>query len=447
MLKTFETLTAGTMFGSVVAVGTTSPGDVRSLVRAGRLIDVDAPPLDREKWDSPRELLDVAIELLRSGCGARHPLIWVGDDVDPSFPDFNRGVFSCRLDSSGVIPALLALSQSDLRNSALQELSLPVFLFPRLDPDTEQVVAAWVARSCPPPTSPVDKLLKDFLARCDDETVDGFEDKFNHVPLRSRKVTSVLQLKTGVRAVWSGQPAAFEDEESVAIFLSEFWKELCVVRPELAPRQHAQRVRLRKVSVSTAALGIGTHLFVGVELFQRHRVWSPAARAELLASPLNREVEVETSIENAVAALHESVETPGQLSGNRKSSGLETNARERLLIKALVESGWQLSQRPPFDLVRNDEGIILVHGRGQQGQDLAQSQVEPTLSAATDLYLGRKHQVDFFDSSAPWWNLGRCVLDYSTSGGGDLRPAKSILAKRWAGQLAIRLTPRLTPDN
>lgn len=73
--------------------------------------------------------------------------------------------------------------------------------------------------------------------------------------------------------------------------------------------------------------------------------------------------------------------------------------------------------------------------------EVGASEYEASLSAAADLYLRLHDQIDFFDIDAPWWLLGRCISFTERSGTVRLRQAKSIAAKRWAGELATRLLP------
>ncbi|MDA2989079.1 MAG: hypothetical protein O2815_08390 [Actinomycetota bacterium] len=108
------------------------------------------------------------------------------------------------------------------------------------------------------------------------------------------------------------------------------------------------------------------------------------------------------------------------------------------LMSELVEVGWNLSPRPPFDLIKGHHGLT-VNTSNSASPDRHGDEFIASLDAAADLYRRYRDRMDFFDIDAPWWQLGRCVTYVEQSGKIQRRQAKSVAAKQWAGQLAVRL--------
>jgi len=443
MFKT-ELLAHSFLFGSKIRLGSITAAELLAAVESGRLIELD-PPVPGSR-DEPQGLVHSRRQArLLAGRGLEHPLMWVATHSDQPVSDPDGEIFSARLDQSQVHRDILGLLASrDLRHR-VADLQLPVIIFAPLTKESEEEVRSWIARATPTGDEPAVTLAERFLVNCPPEVLSGFETKFSHVPARSRQVTSVLQLETGLRAAWPPVEPNRCDKDDAALFLVDFWGSLSRLRPELAHAEHADRTALRTVSLTTSALGIAVHMAAGLELLRRHSVWNPLAESELAASPLRRIVPAATSVAR-VKRAEDSLAAKGRPDTSHPRA--EMNPRQRSmtwrLISELVEVGWQLSPAPPFDLTNGSRGLILTAG-GASSPAVGSDEIDATLEAAADLYRRHQDEMDFFDIDAPWWQLGHCVTYEERSGTNRRRHAKSVAAKQWAGQLVTRLMPPKTP--
>lgn len=438
MLKTTDKFVQSRLLGSHVALGSVTPAIVRDLAESGHLA------VDRVVGTEVGDVRDLGVArqqvaaALRSGGGLQQPLVWISTPGWSTLEQLTSGDARAFRDLSHSHLAILDLLADGTAGSSFADLELPVFIFPPLESPVEAAVRAWVERSVPQQSSGEEVLTAKFLSRCTPEIVSSFEQAFSHVPLRSRRVTSTRQIQTALRAALPTADREGTDSDELAKFIAEFWCALCVVRPEIAPNEFANRIKLRETSLATSAIGIGIHLSVAIELWRRHAVWTPAAKSDLLASPLRRDVAVGPSMDRVKRFLRD---LPASPSGGQSPIPPEETLPYRRLIEELTETGWRLNPAPPFDLVRGEMGLTISERRSAMPDEVGVSEYEASLSAAADIYLRLHDEIDFFDIDAPWWLLGRCISFTERSGTVRLRQAKSIAAKRWAGELATRLLP------
>ena len=427
------------LFGVPVLITSITPLSLQSRIESGLLIDVL-----RSDAGETRQSIDARASRsdrtrLSATRGVDRPLLWVAQNACEPNSEALNGTMSARLDTGGVHAAVLDALESGHAEESFTDLRIPVFVFPPLDDDVEGEVLSWIAQSTRGNENPSKALIRSFLAHSSPDVAASFETKFSHVPLRSRKVTSTLQLETAIRAaVTDRQPDAFNYDD-FAVFLAQFWDALRSVRPEIAPSESSSRIKLRSASLTTSALGVGALVAVAFELFNRQADWAHAAEELLATSPLRREVPVSRSLERAQNLTghtlpHHSLTEPIE---HGELLAIQRSLIQRLMSE-LVDVGWSLSPNPPFDLIKGSHGLTLTSNNAA-GSDLHGREVDASLHAAADLYRRYRGRMDFFDIDAPWWQVGRCVTYVKQSGKIQRRQAKSIAAKQWAGQLAVRL--------
>ena len=277
-----------------------------------------------------------------------------------------------------------------------------------------------------------------FIARCESIPAEKIEYAYQHVPMRSSKLTSIAQVRSALQAVWNSGVDSVHSVETHATFLAGFWDSLSELRVELRPSETLVRSQLRRASLATSAIGIGAYFAVAAEIFRNVSAWN-ADGAELLRnSVLARSVDPEVTLErHAAATLHARQKEVGM----RRLPASDDDPSRRSLIK----SGYVLADSA-MTFESSTKGPIEFDPPGPMAASRAasESQREDHLELAAALVRASAGTRDFFDLAAPWWRVGHCVSVNEDAGIPVFSQAKGSQPKQWAGALAIRLLQRLT---
>ena len=458
MNSNFDGIRAEVNGVEVVVIAVTASA-IAERVRNG-LLGIDAQPFGNEalggagfaRQDDHHSRVRLAEEDLRGNHGIRHPLVWhaMGRAESIAHVDLDAVMMTTNLGTAAEHEAILNVLRDHEHAEQLAGARFPVIVYPPLERSVaSRVRAALLAGSNQKADFAID-LVNEFLKRADPKFVDRIEIEQNHVATRSPKITSKKQLETAIRVGWARGEGLAQELDHAAEYLGQFMAALGEFRPEMRPDQSRARSQLRPVSLSTGALAMNAYIAVASHLFHEDGQWTDRHQAVLAASPLHRRNRIGDTVE---AARKRSTDLrlltpPRSASGDALAGQLSRTID--LLVGAHLESvGYSPSRDHRYDYVipgREEEaGIdVKLFAPGASEPQMSEHAFRSTLEAASllvrQLTQHDRGSVDFFDIDAPWWILGQCVGYRLRGGQGDLqrRQAKNHVAKRWAGELAIK---------
>jgi hypothetical protein len=390
---------------------------------------------------------------LRARRGIPRPLVWHATGAATSIGevDLSAVLMTTNLGTSAEHEAILNVFAAKDSAVELDGVSFPVTVYPPLSESEAERVRIALSETRERDDDFSVKLADQFVRVCDPQLQERIELVQSHVATRSPKITSKTQIDNAIKVGWRfGQDPASELDAS-AEFLAQFMKALGGVRPELAPARSAVRTKIRPLSLSTGALAMNAYIAVASHLYRRDGEWHDAHRDVLLRSPLSRTNRIEDTIE---AARKREVELRVSLSpteARRGALGRDCGiAIEKFVGGQLEAVGYSRSLDPSCDFVLDGDEErsaldLKVFAPEAAEPPMTEREFDASLEAASRLVLaiirGNSGPVDFFDIDAPWWVIGRCVGYRMREGGNAVqrRQAKNAIAKRWAGQLAVRV--------
>lgn len=279
------------------------------------------------------------------------------------------------------------------------------------------------------------ELAVSFLARCKSIPTTSLERSYQHVPLRSSKITSLAQIRSALQAVWISGTNTGASIDMQATFLGSFWDSLAEQRRELRASEKVVRAQLRPASLATSAIGIGVYFAVAAEMFRHTRNWNAECTDLLADSVLARTVDPAVSLERHAAATLRAEQSgmnkrprpaPNfNQPGPSLSKGGTPFAASEGPLDSSIEASVEFTLHDPSDAVEADFGDQRADG----------------LALAADLVRASVPTRDFFDLAAPWWRAGGCVSVNEEAAVRTFRQTKGSHPKIWAGALAVRLLP------
>jgi len=425
-MKLNSPVMAATLSGVKVAVTAMSSAELRENVEAGRIA------LERQQVSG-----SVASTSLRDS--ARLQSVSPSDTAFPSAPlvliltsgNFDQSPHTLlgsstvlAVGSRGIADQLASFDVNRGKVHSEHEFRLPVIVFPSNTVGAAERLAQTLSGARGSDKGTPRELALLFLGSCQSASLDDFELTYSHVAARSRKISSLAQLETGLKTTWSRLGGDQSELHRQAEFLAKFWDALSEIRPEFQAKNYLLRSRLRSSSLATSALGIGACLAVGAVLFERFQVWSAKPDGALRRSALVRV-------------------TQPRDEPNRPASSEQGNTTiANHLINRLGEAGWRHSMKPSgAGLVFTKDRWRLecdLDGRAIRAADLSDGGGKASIEAAINLFQSADPSIDFFDLGGPWWRLGGCVSGPRDQLIGQYRQAKGREAKTWAGSLAVR---------